>query len=73
MVQPRPRLDHRQQQRLVAPSEQGNPRQPHAAPPPGREIGGLYQLPGLSGRLDGGHDHAVDPGVQHPGQLRLVV
>jgi len=22
---------------------------------------------------DDGNDHAVDPGVQHPGQLRLVV
>jgi transcriptional regulator with XRE-family HTH domain len=73
MVEPRARLHHRQQQRLVPRAEQGSARQPLATPPPGREVRGLNQLPGLSTGLDGGHDHAVHPGVQHPRQLRLVV
>ena len=73
MVQARACLDHRQQQRLVARAEEGSARQALTAPPPGREAGGLDQLPGLGGGLDGRNDHAVDPGVQHPGQLRFVV
>lgn len=39
-------------------------------PAPGREAGGLHQLPGLGGGLDGRDDHAVDACAQRPGQRR---
>ena len=43
------RLDHRQQQRLVARPEQRSARQPLAAPLPRREPGRLHELFSLSG------------------------
>ena len=73
VVQARAGLDLRQQQRLVARAEQGDAGQALAAPPLGREVSGPHQVLGLAGRLDRGDDHAVDPGVQHPRQLRPVV